>query len=166
MRISVGGHMSDWKNDGLRVIDRAMTFNHPDGTTFILCATGIESPCKTTLWSTNQLRAFGSEVNDIATVRGGKSNIITPCNINLPLDYRRGLMILPIIKPTTVEVEECDHIDLSTTPWDPRKEFDIVLDKEDSRVDTTPMADFDPSNMLNVESKEKEPVGIGFVVVL
>ena len=55
MRISVGGPMSDWKNKGLRVIDGATAFDHPDGTTFIICATGITSPCPTTLWSTNQL---------------------------------------------------------------------------------------------------------------
>ena len=66
-------------------------------------------------------------------------------------------MTLPIRKPTNTEVEEFDRIDLSTISWDPRKEFDIVLDKEDSLVDTTPTADFDPANMLNVESNEKEP---------
>ena len=91
MRISVGGPMSDWKNEGLRVIDGATCFGHPDGTTFFLCATGIASSCPTTLWCTNQLRASGSEVNDITAVHGGKSNIITPCNINLPLEYRSGL---------------------------------------------------------------------------
>ena len=32
-----------------------------------------------------------------------------------------------------------------------------MFDEEDSLVDTTPMADFDPANMLNVESKEKDP---------
>ena len=63
MRISVGGPMSDWKNEGLHVIDGATAFDHPDSTTFILRATGITSPCPTTLWSTNQLRASGSEVN-------------------------------------------------------------------------------------------------------
>ena len=66
-------------------------------------------------------------------------------------------MTLPIRKPTNTEVDEGDHIDLSTTSWDPRKEFDIVFNEEDSLVDTTPMADFDPANMLNVESKEQEP---------
>ena len=157
MRISVGGPMSDWKNDGLRVIDGATVFDHPDGTTYILRATAIAGPCPTTLWSTNQLRASGSEVNDIATVHGGKSNIITPCNADLPLQYRRGLMTLPSRKHMNTEVEECDHIDLSTNSWDTRKEFDIVFNEEDSLVDTTPTADFDPANMLNVESKEKEP---------
>ena len=66
-------------------------------------------------------------------------------------------MTLPIRKPTAAEVEECDHVDLSTTSWDPRKEFDIVPTDEDSLVDTAPTADFDPANMLNVESKEQEP---------
>ena len=32
-----------------------------------------------------------------------------------------------------------------------------MFDVEDPLVDTTPTADFDPANMLNVESKEKEP---------
>ena len=52
MRISVGGPMSDRKNEGLRVIDGATAFDHPDGTTYILRATGIASPFPTTLWST------------------------------------------------------------------------------------------------------------------
>ena len=33
MVISVGGPMSDWKNKGLRVIDGATAFDHPDRTT-------------------------------------------------------------------------------------------------------------------------------------
>ena len=119
MRILVGGPMSDWKNEGLCFIDGATMFDHPDGTTYILRATGIVSPCPTTLRSKNQLRASGSEVNDIATVHGGKSNIITPCSINLPLEYRRGLVTLPIRKPTATEVKECDHVNFSTTSWDP-----------------------------------------------
>ena len=75
MPISVGGPMSDWKNEGLCVIDGATAFDHPDGATYILRATGIACPCPTTLWSTNQLRISGSEVNAIATVHGGKSNM-------------------------------------------------------------------------------------------
>ena len=66
-------------------------------------------------------------------------------------------MTLPIRKLTAAEVEECDHVDLSTTSWDPRKEFDIVPTDKDSLVDTMPAADFDPANMLKVGSKEKEP---------
>ena len=126
-------------------------------TSYILHATGIVSSHPTTLWSTNQLYASGSEVNGIAIVHGGKSNIITPCNINIPLAYRRGLMTLPIRKPTAVELEEYDHIDLSTTLWDPRKEFDTKLDKDDTLVVITPTADFNPANTLNIASTKEEP---------
>ena len=66
-------------------------------------------------------------------------------------------MTLPIRKPTAAEVEECDHVDLSSTSWDPSKEFDTVPTDEDSLVDTAPTADFDPAIMLKVESKEQEP---------
>ena len=66
-------------------------------------------------------------------------------------------MTLPTRKPSAMEGDEYDHIDLSITLCDPRKEFDIALDNDESLVEPTTMADFDPENVLNLESKEKEP---------
>ena len=48
-------------------------------------------------------------------------------------------------------------MDLSTTSWDPRKEFDAVPADENFLDDTAPTADFDPANMLKVASTVQEP---------
>jgi hypothetical protein len=92
---------------------------------------------KKTIFSTNQLRAYGCQVYDIPLKYGGKQAIVLSEGLTIPLKYKAGLHYMKIRKPTDDELIDYPVIDLTSgAPWDPRIfENDECCDEDgDSRL--------------------------------
>ena len=106
--------------------------------------------------SCNQIRAFGHEVHDVPRCYGGNQCIVTSDEITIPLQFKGGLCILPLLYPTDEDLESLEVIDLTADlPWRPHQLpeatdewFDTLNDPmegEDESVDD--LSKFsDPSN--------------------
>jgi hypothetical protein len=73
-----------------------------------------------TIHSTNQLRAFGLDVNDIPKKFFGKQRIVTPEGYIIPLKIKNGLAFMDMSPPTDAEMETYPHVLFtSAMTWDP-----------------------------------------------
>ena len=97
-----------------------------------------------TLLSTIQMRDHGIIIDDKATRHGGLSCIDAFGTI-IPMFLNEGMMCIKIRKPTELEMESCEVIDItSPLPWDPsgitdvdndmtEQSYELLLNEIDSR---------------------------------
>ena len=72
------------------------------------------------LFSCNQMRAFGMNVNDVPKRYSGLQSITTTDGMMLPLSYDKGLCILSIERPSKEDLKKLEVIEItSPEPWDP-----------------------------------------------
>jgi len=94
-----------------------------------------------TIHSTNQLRHFGCEVDDIPKSVNGKQQLRHPDGYVIPLSIRDGLAYMDMCIPTSEEVDKYPSVFFtSDARWDP-----CVLDNEQTVSD------------LNVSEEEETP---------
>ena len=80
-----------------------------------------------TIHSTNQLRSFGVQIDDIPQKLGGKQRIKTMCGKTIPLAIRKGLAYMDMHPPSDYELENYPHVTFtSDMTWDP-----TILDEEE-----------------------------------
>ena len=83
----------------------------------------VISPYKTII-STNQVRAWGHEVDDVPRkYQGRQAMFLAHTNINIPLKYIGALLYMKCRKPTRRELNEGEVFDLTDyRVWNPRQD--------------------------------------------
>src|SRR5687768_2606666 len=119
---------------GITVIDLT------DGKVMVRVNEGIVTPFQSIL-SCNQMRSFGTVVDDCPRMHGGMQKITLPNGPTLPLQYIGGLTYLPMRKPSKEELASLPIIDITcSAPWNPKmNETDLVQppDRKSTRLNSS-----------------------------
>ena len=92
----------------------------PGGKVMVRVSEGIVVPYQSIL-SANQMRSFGTEVDDCPRMYGGGQRIVIDQGPTMPLQYIGGLSYLPMRKPTQDELATLFIHDITSgAPWNPK----------------------------------------------
>ena len=121
-------YSSSYKPRNVEIAHGGTAYDLPGGRTIILDifhGFDMSTNQEPSLLNPNQMRSYGIIVDDCPihlskNLASSHSIFIPESDLNIPLELNGVISFLPTRKPTATELEECDHIQLtSSVDWDP-----------------------------------------------